>query len=231
MISMNVLVIDIGGSSVKVFATAQKKFFTIPSGGRLTPQLLIPQIRDHTAGWKYDVISIGYPGRVQHGRPAENAPNLGRGWTKYDYKRAFRKPLKFLNDAAMQALGSYQGGRMLFLGLGTGFGSCLILESVIHPVELGDLPYLDNKSYVDYLGKVEIKRRGLAAWIRHVKTAVRQLKAALQVDYVVLGGGQARLVPKLPVGVLRGDNTKAFVGGVRAWQKSFRPKAPKLVFN
>ena len=228
---MHVLVIDIGGSSVKVFATSQKQFFTIPSGGNLTPQRLIPQILERTAAAKYDVVSIGYPGRVQHGRPVENAPNLGRGWLKYDYKGAFKKPVKFLNDAAMQAMGSYRGGRMLFLGLGTGFGSCLILESVVHPVELGDLPYRDNKSYVNFLGKAEIKRRGEAAWVRHVKIAVRQLKAALQVDYVVLGGGQAALVPNLPAGVLRGDNTKAFVGGGRAWEKSFRPKARKLVFN
>jgi predicted NBD/HSP70 family sugar kinase len=227
---MHVLVIDIGGSSVKVFATWQKQFFTIRSGRSLTPNRLIPQIQQRAANWKYDRVSIGYPGRVEQNRPAENAPNLGRGWVNYDYKQAFKKPIKFLNDAAMQALGSYRGGRMLFLGLGTGFGSCLILESVVHPTEVGDLNYRDNKTYADYLGKAEIKHMGATAWVQHVKTAVRQLKAALQVDYVVLGGGQAKLVPKLPSGVLRGDNSKAFVGGVRAWEKSLRRQGSKLAF-
>lgn len=228
---MHVLVIDIGGSSVKVFGSGQRCSFTIPSGPDLTPAWLISQIRQGVAGWKFDVVSIGYPGEVKNNAPAEDAPNLGRGWVKFDFAKAFKRRVRFLNDAAMQALGSYRGGRMLFLGLGTGLGSTLILESIVHAIELGDLTYRNNKSYADYLGKAGLKRLGTAAWQRHVKCAVHKLKAALRVDYVVLGGGQAERVFKLPAGVLRGDNTKAFEGGVRVWKSSLRPHGPRLAFS
>ena len=227
---MQVLVIDIGGSDVKVFPPSGKKPVEIPSGPQLTPNGLVPALRQTIAGWDYDVVSIGYPGRVRRETPLEDAPNLGPGWARFNWKVVFKKPLKILNDAAMQALGSYQGGRMLFLGLGTGLGSALILEGVVHPTEIGDLPYRSNRSYADYLGKVGLKRLGRAVWVRHVNLALKQLKTALQVDYIVLGGGKAKLVPQLPKGVLRGGNSKAFDGGVRAWKKSFGRNGPPLNF-
>jgi predicted NBD/HSP70 family sugar kinase len=176
-------------------------------------------------------VSIGYPGRVARNHAVEDAPNLGRGWIGYNFRRAFRKPVKILNDAAMQALGSYKGGRMLFLGLGTGLGSTLILEGVVHATEVGELPYQDNRPYADYLGKAGLERLGKAAWLRHVRIALGQLKSALQVDYVVLGGGKVKLVRRLPAGILRGDNSKAFAGGVLAWKKSFPKVRPKFIFD
>lgn len=196
----------------------------------MTPQRLLPALKEATLGWKYDVVSVGYPGRVKNNLIQEDAPNLGKGWVKFDWRRAFKKPVRILNDAAMQALGSYQGGRMLFLGLGTGFGSALILEGVVHATEFGDLPYSNGKPYAEYLGKAALERLGKAAWIRHVKLALRHFKAALQVDYVVLGGGKARLLPKLPAGVLRGDNSKAFDGGLRAWKQTVRRRGLQLAF-
>jgi len=179
---------------------------------------MVQELRKVTDARKYDVVTIGYPGRVLHNAPVKNPPNLGFGLVGYDFKRVFKKPLKILNDAAMQALGSYLGGRMLFLGLGTGLGSTLILDGVVHATEIGDLPYCDNRSYGDYLGSDGLERMGKPKWVRHVKIAVRQLKAALQVEYVVLGGGKAKLVSNLPAGVVRGDNSKAFDGGLRAWK-------------
>lgn len=227
---MRVLVIDIGGSDVKVFPPSGKKPVEIPSGPDLTPNRLLPALRQVIAGWGYEVVSIGYPGRVRNGKALEDPPNLGHGWVGFNWKAVFKKPLKILNDAAMQALGSYRGGRMLFLGLGTGLGSALILDGVVHPTEIGDLPYRSNRSYADYLGKVGLERLGRTVWTRHVIIALRQLKTALQVDYIALGGGKARLVPNLPRGVLRGDNSKAFDGGVRVWKKSIGRNGLKLSF-
>lgn len=177
------------------------------------------------ADWKYDVVSIGYPGVVVNGIPKEDAPNLGRGWHGFDFKRAFRRPIKIINDAAMQALGGYEGGRMLFLGLGTGLGSTLILEGVVHPLELGDLWYRGNRTFADYLGKVGRKRLGMRRWARHAKAAVHVLKAAFQVDYVVLGGGGAKRIGKPPAGVKLGDNSLAFRGGVRLWEQAHKTNA------
>jgi predicted NBD/HSP70 family sugar kinase len=225
---MRVLVIDIGGSDVKVFANNQR--YEIPSGPGMTPQRLLPEIRKAINGWRYDAVSIGYPGRVRRNALEENAPNLGKGWVGYNFRKAFRKPVKLLNDAAMQALGSYQGGRMLFLGLGTGLGSALILEGVVHAMEIGDLSYDHGNSYADILGKDGLKRLGKAKWSRHVLRALKQLTEALQVDYVVLGGGKAKLIPRLPPKVIKGGNSKAFDGGVRAWKASLGKRGPKLVF-
>ena len=215
-----ILVLDIGGSSVKVSASGRKKGVSIPSGPDLTPQALVKAVRHATAGWKYDVVSIGFPGMVGRAGPAEDAPNLGNGWVGFDFEVAFGRPVKVVNDDAMQALGSYQGGRMLFLGLGTGLGSALILEGVLHPMELGDLPFRNGRAYADCLGKAVLRKVGVAKWSEQVRTAVGQLKGAMLADYVVLGGGEAQYVGKLAEGVLLGDNSKAILGGFRLWQKS-----------
>jgi predicted NBD/HSP70 family sugar kinase len=216
---MRILVIDIGGSHIKALATGHRKPVEFPSGPRLTPRDMLATLGKLTAGWKYDVVSIGYPGCVVRGRLMEDAPNLGKGWMAFDFEKAFGRPVKIINDAAMQALGSYHGGRMLFLGLGTGLGSALILHGVLHSMEFGDLPYRNNRSFADYLGKKGRERLGLARWSRHVTHAVGLLSSAVQADYTVLGGGGAKLVRELPEGVLPGDNSKAFLGGFRLWQK------------
>jgi predicted NBD/HSP70 family sugar kinase len=225
-----ILVVDIGGSGIKVFATGRKKPVEIPSDRRMTPQRMMLSLHQVTNEWKYELVSISYPGQVRKNAPQEEAPNLGKGWCAYDFRKAFRKPVKILNDAAMQALGSYRGGRMLFLGLGTGLGSALVLEGVVHATEFGDLPFLDGRPYAEFLGHDGLKRIGKAKWTRHVKTAICQLRAALQVDYVVVGGGKAKLIGKLPAGILRGDNSKAFLGGIRAWKPRIGHSATKLMF-
>ncbi len=217
---MKILVLDIGGSEIKALATGQKEPVRIPSGRDMTPRKMVAALRKATARWKYDAVSIGYPGEVVRGCPAAEAPNLSKGWVGFDFEKAFGRPVRIVNDAAMQALGSYQGGRMLFLGLGTGLGSALILDGVLHSMEFGDLPYRNDHSYADYLGKAAIKRLGQAKWASHVRTAVGQLKAAVQADYTVLGGGQAMLVKDLPTDVVPGDNSKAFLGGFRLWQNA-----------
>lgn len=219
---MRILVIDIGGSHIKAWATGRNTPVEIPSGPNMTPRQLVAAVNRATAAWKYDVISIGYPGLVVRDSPAEDAPNLGKGWVGFDFAKAFHRPVKIANDAIMQALGSYRGGRMLFLGLGTGLGSALIIDGVLHPMELGDLPYREDRSFAYYLGKAGLKRLGLPRWSRHVRKAVNQLKTAVQTDYVVLGGGESRLLKKLPPGVVPGDNSKACLGGFRLWRQPDR---------
>ncbi len=214
---MKVLTIDIGGSHIKLLASGQKRPITIDSGKHIGPRELVEVVSKATAKWKYDVVSIGYPGVVKNGRPIEDAPNLGRGWVRFNFAKAFGHPVQIINDAAMQALGSYHGKRMLFLGLGTGLGSTLILDGIIHTMELGDLPFRKGRSYAQYLGKPGLKRLGRARWRRNVMQAVKLLKAAVQPDYVVLGGGQAKLLTKLPRGFIRGGNQNAFKGGFRLW--------------
>jgi polyphosphate glucokinase len=216
---MKILVIDVGGTNVKITATGHRTRVKIPSGPKMTPRQMVAAVVAATAGWKYDGISIGYPGPVVHGLPVREPHNLGGGWVGFDFKKAFGHPVKIINDAAMQALGSYEGGRMLFLGLGTGLGSALVVEGVVEPMELAHLPY-KKRTYEDYLGLAGLKRLGKKRWRRHVEEIVVQLKAALQADYVVLGGGNAPLVKKLPAGARLGDNTNAFRGGFRLWKKS-----------
>lgn len=214
---LRVLVIDIGGSNIKVFISGQKRALQIPSGPHLTPQEMTEAVL-REAGRNYDVVSIGYPGKVHSGIPQEDAPNLGKGWVKFNFAKAFGRPTRIINDAALQALGSYEGGKMLFLGLGTGLGSALILNGVVHAMELGDLPYKEGGSYADYVSKAAMKRLGRARWARHVWSAVRQLAKAIQPDYTVLGGGQSKWIRPLPAGVRAGDNSKAFLGGLRLWE-------------
>lgn len=223
---MKILVIDIGGTHVKVLATGHRKFVEIPSGPKMTPAKMVATVRAATKGWKYDVVSIGYPGAVVHGRPLTEPHNLGSGWVGFNFRKAFGRPVKIINDAAMQALGRYQGGRMLFLGLGTGLGSALIVENVLEPLELAHLPYQKGRSYEDYVGLAGLERLGKKKWRHHVKEVVKQLKTALQADYVVLGGGNARLLKKLPPGTRLGNNANAFQGGLRLWNKRYSGSTP-----
>jgi polyphosphate glucokinase len=214
---MDILVIDVGGTHIKVLATGRKKPVEIRSGPKMTAKEMVRAVRQATAGWHYSVVSIGYPGPVLHGKPVSEPRNLGGGWVGFDFKKAFGCRVRVINDAAMQALGSYKGGRMLFLGLGTGLGSALIVDGVLEPMELAHLPYKQGRTYEDDVGKAALKRFGKKKWRRHVADVVTRLKAALEADDVVVGGGNAKWLRTLPKGVRRGSNANAFVGGYRLW--------------
>jgi predicted NBD/HSP70 family sugar kinase len=215
---MNVLVIDIGGTKVKVLAAGQTEPRKATSGRVLTPTRMVEVVRELADGWEYDAISIGYPGLVGPGGPRSEPGNLGAGWVGFDYAAAFEHPVKIVNDAAMQALGSYEGGRMLFLGLGTGLGSALISENVIIPLELGRLPYRRNRALGEVLGRAGLKRLGKRAWKKVATEMAGTLMAAFQVDYVVLGGGNSKLLKNdPPPGSRMGHNLTAFRGGFRLW--------------
>lgn len=223
MATDQILVIDVGGTHVKLLAAGRSQPVKIPSGPKLTPKAMVSAVRKATAGWKYSAVSIGYPGPVMHGRPVSEPANLGRGWVGFDFKKAFGHPVKVMNDAALQALGSYKGGRMLFLGLGTGLGSALIADGILEPMELAHLPY-KKKTYEDYVGLRGLKRFGKKKWRAQVAEVVKELKAATEADYVVLGGGNTKLIKKLPPGARRGDNTNTFRGGLRLWAAPKRPR-------
>lgn len=214
---MNVLAVDIGGNNVKILATGQKEPRKFSSGPKLTPKEMVAGVKKLARGWKYDAVSVGYPGVVVHGRPVWEPYNLGKGWVGFDYGAAFGKPVKVVNDAAMQALGSYKGGRMLFLGLGTGLGSTVIADGVVEPMELAHLPYRKG-TYEDYVGKRGLEKRGKKKWRRDVADVVAKLTAALEPDEVVLGGGNARKLKKLPPHSRLGNNANAFLGGFRLWE-------------
>jgi predicted NBD/HSP70 family sugar kinase len=216
---IKVLVIDIGGSNVKFCVPGRAEKLSFPSGNTLTPAQMTERVLGMTAGWKYHVVSIGFPGSVIRGKPAGEPPNLGKGWVKFDFEGRFKKPVKIINDAAMQALGSYRGGRMLFVGLGSGLGSTLILDNVIVPLELGELTYGNKKKLGDILGKKALEKNGLSKWKRAVRQIIPELTAAFRTDYLVLGGGSAKLLPKMPPGAKRGSNDLAFVGGERLWNR------------
>src|SRR5438094_4185887 len=216
---MKVLAIDIGGTHVKVLATGRKKHLQIDSGPTMTPKKMIAAVRAASAGWKYEAVSIGYPGAVVHGHPVAEPHNLGRGWVGFDFRKAFGRPVKVINDAAMQALGSYRGGRMLFLGLGTGLGSAFIVDGVLEPMELAHLPYKNGRTYEDYVGVRGLERFGKKRWRRHVAEVTEFLKRALEADDVVLGGGNAKRLKHLPDGARWVDNRNAFVGGFRLWDR------------
>ena len=215
-----VLVIDIGGSKIKLRKSDSPHTLKFESGRKMTPSEMVVQVLGLTAKWDYDVISIGFAGPVIHGKPASDPQGLGPGWTDFDFRKAFRKPVKLINDAAMQALGSYTGGRMLFLGLGTGVGSTLILDEVVIPLELGQLRYWRNQTLEDVLGKRALKRSGAPKWERAVRAVVANLHKAFAADYVVLGGGNGEKVKRLPKNTRRGSNRYAFRGGIRLWRKS-----------
>lgn len=215
---MKVLVVDVGGTSVKILASGQQTVRKFHSGSKLTPKQMVAGVVKAAKGWTYDVVSIGYPGPVSRGTLLEDPKNLGAGWVGFDFKKAFGCPVKLINDAAMQALGSYEGGRMLFLGLGTGLGSALIADNAIMPMELAHLPYKKGRTFEDYVGLRGLERRGKAKWRRAVDDVVTRLKTALVADYVVLGGGNAMKLTQLPEGVRLGDNAHAFIGGQRLWE-------------
>jgi polyphosphate glucokinase len=215
---MKILVIDVGGTHIKVLATGRKAPIKIPSGPKMTASTMVRRVRKAVAGWTYDAVSIGYPGAVVHGKPVSEPHNLGVGWVGFKYKSAFGRPVAVINDAAMQALGSYKGGRMLFLGLGTGLGSALIIDGVLEPMELAHLPYKKGRTYEEYVGKTGLKRLGKKKWRRHVADVVARLKAALEADDVVIGGGNAKLLDALPPGARLGTNDNAFLGGYRVWK-------------
>jgi polyphosphate glucokinase len=217
---MKILVIDVGGTNVKVAMGGQRKPLRIDSGPELTAARMAAEVKKATAGWKYDAVSIGYPGPVVNGRPALEPRNLGGGWVRFDYARAFGKPVRIVNDAVLQALGSYQGGRMLFLGLGTGLGSALVADGLVDPLELAHLPYRKGRTYEDYVGARGLKRMGRKRWESHVGKVIALLKQGLQADYVMLGGGQTKKLKRLPPGTRLGSNTRAFVGGARLWEAS-----------
>src|SRR5271154_6767278 len=214
--NMNILVVDVGGTHVKILATGHDTFRQFDSGPALTPETMVSNVLKLSYDWKYDVVTIGYPGPVLRGRPVSEPYNLGAGWVGFDFEAAFKRPVKFINDAAMQALGSYRGGKMLFLGLGTGLGTTLIVDGLVEPMELGHLPY-KKATYEDYVGLRGFKRLGKKKWRKHVFDIVAKLKIALEPDDVVLGGGNVANLAELPPGCRAGNNTNAFLGGFRLW--------------
>jgi polyphosphate glucokinase len=224
---MNVLAIDIGGTHVKILVSREKEVRKFPSGPRMTPQMMVAGVKKLAADWKFEAISIGYPGPVLHNRPVTEPHNLAKGWTTFDYQRAFKCPVKFMNDAAMQALGSYRGGKLLFLGLGTGLGTAMIVDGIVEPMELGHLPY-KRHTYEYYVGQRGLERFGKHKWQRHVADVVAHLIAALEPEDVVLGGGNVKQLETLPPGCRAGDNANAFIGGFRLWENAgtARPSSP-----
>lgn len=216
---MNILVIDVGGTHVKAQLTGNETRVKIASGKEMTADKMVESVRKETQGWDFDAITIGYPGPVIRGEIASDPHNLGGGWLGYDFQKAFGRPIKIINDAAMQALGSYDGQSMLFLGVGTGLGSAMICEGQILPMELAHLPYKKKRSYEDYAGLAGLERMGKSKWRKHVLRIIALFKAAFEVDYVVLGGGNAELMKELPAYVRLGDNANAFTGGCRLWDE------------
>jgi polyphosphate glucokinase len=217
-----ILVIDVGGTHVKFRLDDRGRIGKFPSGAKLGPERMVRKLLKRTAGLRYEAVSMGYPGLVFRGRIAGEPHNLAPGWVGFDFAAAFGKPVRILNDAAMQAIGSYRGGRMLFLGLGTGLGATLIIDGVVEPTEIGHMPYKRGRTFEDYLGERGRRRLGTRAWRKAVADVVARLRLALEADYVVLGGGNAERLKKLPAYARRGDNRNAFRGGVRLWQAGRR---------
>src|SRR5438874_1128865 len=226
MMTRKILVVDVGGSHVKLMISRAKKR-KFKSGPQLTPREMVAEIGPLVSDWKFDAIAIGFPSPVREGRIASEPKHLGKGWVGFDFEKAFGKPIRIINDASMQALGSYHGDRMLFLGLGTGLGSALVLNNYVLPLELGDLPYRNGSIIEDYLGKPGLARLGEKTWRRDVEHALVQLKKALIADYVLLGGGNAKKFDELPQRIGRGHNRNAFLGGTRLWQIDARTRRPK----
>lgn len=212
-----VLVVDIGGTNIKIGIAGSRRIVKVPSGSDLTPQAMVERVRNATLGWVHDVISIGYPGPVKNGKILKEPVNLGKGWSRFDFARAFGKPVRIVNDAAMQAIGSYRGKRMLFLGLGTGLGTTIIDYGHLEPLELGHLPYRDGKSFEDHVGTRGMKRLGRKKWEAHVHAVVEILRNAMLCDYVVLGGGNVKQLTRIPAHCRPGNNSLALRGGGLLW--------------
>ncbi len=215
---MKILSIDIGGTNVKIKVSDQNEVRKFPSGKELSAHQMVRGVQELAKDWSYDVVTVGYPGPVARDKILKEPVNLGKAWTEIDFAAEFGKPTKLINDAAMQALGSYEGGRMLFLGLGTGLGNALIIDGVIAPMELGHLHFKKKKSFEDFVGARGMERLGKKKWQEAVFEVVHSLKAALIADYVVLGGGNAKKLTQLPDGCRLGNNENAFIGGFRLWQ-------------
>ncbi|GMR21843.1 MAG: ROK family protein [Acidobacteriota bacterium] len=222
---MNILVVDVGGTNIKVLATGHETPVKFPSGRKMTARKMVDGVLGATREWSYEAISIGFPGPVAHNKLLSEPKNLGGGWLGFPYEKALGHPVRILNDAAMQALGSYKGGRMLFLGLGTGLGSALIVDGVLAPLELAHLTYKKGKTYEDYLGARGLERRGKAKWRRSVRDVIKMLRLAMEADYVVLGGGNAKKIQKLPPHAFLGANANAFKGGFRMWESLDKVRA------
>jgi polyphosphate glucokinase len=216
---MKVLVVDIGGTNVKILASGQSVRRKFPSGASMTPAQMVAGVKLTADGWSYDVVSVGYPGPVLQGKPMAEPKNLASGWVGFDFDAAFGHSVKVINDAAMQAIGSYEGGRMLFLGLGTGLGTAMIVDGIVEPMELGHLPYR-KRTYEDYVGERGLLRLGRHKWQKRVEDVVARLRDALEPDYVVLGGGNSKQLEQLPPGCRLGDNANAFKGGFRMWEQA-----------
>lgn len=224
---MEILVVDIGGTNVKILRSGQATPLRIPSGPTMTPDTMMEHLAAETAGWIYDVVSIGYPGVVRDGAPVAEPRNLGPGWVGFDFAAAFGRPVRLVNDAAMQALGGYAGGRMLYLGVGTGLGSALMVDGVLQPLELAHLPYRKGRTFEEELGREGRERLGKKRWRRRVIDVVHRLATAMQADSVLLGGGEAKRLAsrleKLPPGTRIGSNDDAFTGGFRMWEAARSP--------
>jgi polyphosphate glucokinase len=221
---MNVLVIDVGGTNVKILASGQSESRKFPSGTALTAAAMVEGVKKLAADWKYDAVAIGYPGPVYRDRPMAEPHNLAAGWVDFDYRRAFGRPVKIINDAAMQALGSYKGGKLLFLGLGTGLGTTLVIDGKVEPMELAHLPYR-RKTFEDYVGKRGLEKLGKKKWRKHVMDIVARLTAAFEPDDVVLGGGNVKELGELPPRSRAGENANAFLGGFRLWADAAKAAA------
>jgi polyphosphate glucokinase len=229
---MKILIIDIGGTNIKVASSDKPVPIKIPSGPTMTAEQMTNDVLAATKGWAYDCISIGYPGPVIHDHPLAEPHNLAAGWIGFPYQKAFGKPLRFINDAAMQALGGYKGGRMLFLGIGTGLGSAMIFDGVVIPLELAHLPYRKGRTYEEYVGLAGLELRGEKRWRKSVLDVIERLRAALVCDSVLLGGGNAKLMKDLPDHVILGANSNAIDGGIKLWQDvSDRTTAPTTATN
>src|SRR5271157_3076839 len=223
---MNVLTVDVGGTNVKILATGQDAPRKTPSGPTLTAKRMVSEVKELAGDWKYDAVAIGYPGLVMYGRPISEPHNLAPGWVGFDFEKAFGCPVRVINDAAMQALGSYKGGKMLFLGLGTGLGSTMVIDGEVQPMELAHLPF-KKSTYEDYVGVRALERVGKKKWRRRVEEVVSYLINALEPEDVVLGGGNVKVLKELPKGCRAGNNANAFLGGFRMWQEGDRPRAAR----
>jgi len=223
---MNVLVVDVGGTHVRILATGHREPRKIPSGPTMTPEMMVSRVKKLAGNWTYDVVTVGYPGPVRWDRPAREPHNLASGWVGFDYQAAFGRPVKVINDAAMQAMGSYKGGKMLFLGLGTGLGSTLIVDGIIIPMELSHLPYRKG-TYEDSVGLRGLERLGKKKWQKRVADVIVRLTAAFDPDDVVIGGGNAKKLKELPEGCRPGNNANAFKGGFRLWEEAGTPRTTR----